>query len=184
MKIALDAGHGARIDSHHTGAAASSLVEDEIALDFVRRIGHHLKLAGHQTVYTRSDDKLIALPARGKKAISERCNMFISIHCNAGPPCAEGVEAFVAKGDERSAELAEALVEAIAGKGMSRRGVKWDSQSQYSKLKVLRDTYRHMPAVLLEIGFLTNARDASLLKDKLFREVVSVEIAKACARDS
>ncbi len=57
--------------------------------------------------------------------------------------------------------------------------MKWDSQSQYSRLRVLRDTYRHMPAVLLEIGFLTNPHDARLLADKHFREAVAEEIADA-----
>jgi N-acetylmuramoyl-L-alanine amidase len=181
MKIALDAGHGSR-GSKHTGAAANGLVEDDLALDFVRRIGHHLRLAGHQTVCTRPDDKLVALSMRGKIAVAEGCDLFLSIHCNAGPPSAEGVEAFISAHDDRSVDIAKALVNCVAIKGMRSRGVKCDSQSQHSSLRVLRDTCKHMPAVLLEIGFLTNSKDSAFLKDRFFREAVSIEIAKACVK--
>ncbi|MEN6357325.1 MAG: N-acetylmuramoyl-L-alanine amidase [Armatimonadota bacterium] len=182
LKVALDAGHGSRGKSSHTGAAANGLIEDEIALDLVKRIGHHIRLAGYQTLLTRADEKMTALSARGKMAVVDNCDLFVSIHCNAGPSIAQGVEAFVAEGDTRSAEVAKVLAGCVAAKGMVNRGVKWDSQSQHSNLRVLRDTYKHMPAMLLEIGFLTNARDALHLKDKFFREAVSIEIAKACIK--
>lgn len=182
MKIALDAGHGSTSKSAHTGAAANGLIEDDIALDMVKRIGHHLRLAGHSTVYTRPDERQTSLASRGRKAVNENCDMFLSIHCNAGPDSAKGVEAFVAAGDSRSVETAKALVASIVAKGMTSRGVKKDSQSQYSSLRVLRDTYRHMPAVLLEIGFLTNPKDALFLKDKIFREAAAIGIARVCAK--
>lgn len=180
MKVALDAGHGSRGKSKYTGASANGLIEDEIALDFVKRIGHHLRLAGHQTVITRPDEKMTSLASRGKKAIAEDCDLFLSIHCNAGSESAKGVEAFIAAGDSRSNEIAKALVASVTAKGMTCRGVKPDSQSQHSSLRVLRDTYRHMPAVLLEIGFLTNPKDALFLKDRFFREAVSIGIARIC----
>jgi len=101
----------------------------------------------------------------------------VSLHLNAGTARAHGVEAYVAEGDHRSRLIAQRLVNVISKHGMANRGVKWDSQSQHSGLRVLRDTYRHMPAVLLEIGFLTNAGDARLLADKYFREAVALEIA-------
>ena len=107
--------------------------------------------------------------------------MFLSVHCNAGPKAAHGVEAFVAKGDRRSRKIAAALVDAVAEKGMNHRGVKWDCRSQHSRLRVLRDTYRHMPAVLIEIGFLTNSDDAALLKNRFFRDAVARSLAKSLA---
>lgn len=176
-KVALDAGHGASRGLPFSGAHGSGLVEDELAFDFVTRIGHHLRLIGYDTVITRPDGRLVALATRGKRAIDGHCDLFLSIHLNAGPASGNGVEAFVAEGDSRSRILAERLVDAVSKHGMRNRGVKWDSQSECSRLRVLRDTYRHMPAVLLEIGFLTNAHDARLLADKHFREAVAQEIA-------
>lgn len=178
-RVALDAGHGASRGHPFTGAHGNGLIEDELAFDFVTRIGHHLRLIGYDTVITRPDGRLVALATRGKRAIDGHCDLFLSIHLNAGPASAQGVEAFVAEGDTRSRALAERLTAAISAHGLRNRGAKWDSQSQYSSLRVLRDTYRHMPAVLLEIGFLTNAHDAKLLADKHFREAVAEGITAA-----
>ncbi len=178
--IALDAGHGAHRGRPYTGAAANGLVEDDLALDFVRRIGHHLRAAGHRTLYTRPDDKLVSLQTRARLAREARCDVFLSIHVNAGPPSASGVEAFAAENDTRSRKLAAELVDIVSEQGMRNRGAKWDSQSQYARLAVLRGTCKHMLAVLLEIGFITNPYDSMLLKDKHFRESVSAAIAKSC----
>ena len=176
-RIALDAGHGASRGHPYTGAHGNGLIEDELALDFVTRIGHHLREAGYDTVIIRPDAKLVALATRGKRAIDGHCDLFLSVHANAGPVSAHGVEAFVAEGDSRGRAIAQRLVDAVSKHGLHNRGARWDSQSQCSRLRVLRDTYRHMPAVLLEVGFLTNAHDAGLLADKHFREAVAVEIA-------
>lgn len=179
LKIALDAGHGSLTDKPHTGASANGLVEDEITLDFVRRIGHHLRAAGHKTVITRTDNKLISLTKRAQIARLARCDAFVSIHCNAGPPAANGAEAFIAADDRRSQALAIRLVEVLANQGLRDRGVKADSESQHSRLAVLRGTYRYMPAVLLEVGFLTNTHDADLLKNPEWREETAIALADA-----
>lgn len=173
MKAALDAGHGS-----NTGAQANGLIEDEVALDMVARIGHHLRAAGRKTVLTRPGTELVGINERAKKAVAENADVFLSIHCNAGPPAAEGCEAFIAAPDNRSVGLAMRILgAAIHGSGMHSRGVKPDNQSQHSSLGVLRGTYKKMPAVLLELGFLTNKADAKLLKDPFVREAVAKEIA-------
>jgi N-acetylmuramoyl-L-alanine amidase len=172
VKAALDAGHGS-----NTGARANGLIEDDVALDMVSRIGHHLRAMGCETVLTRPGSNLVGITERARAARYASADVFLSVHCNAGPPSASGVEAFVANRDERSRKLAEKLVEVVIKRGMSGRGVKWDSQSQHSRLGVLRGTYRKMPAVLLELGFLTNRQDAALLKDPHFRNAVAKGVA-------
>jgi N-acetylmuramoyl-L-alanine amidase len=173
MKAALDAGHGS-----DTGARANGLIEDEVALDMVSRIGHYLRAAGWETVMTRPDFKLVGITERARVARYASAKVFLSIHCNAaGQSAACGVEAFVANGDERSRKLAEKLVEAVVAQGMRDRGVKWDNESQHSRLGVLRGTNRQMPAVLLELGFLTSPYDSMLLKDKHFRDSAAKAIA-------
>ncbi|MGI6295483.1 MAG: N-acetylmuramoyl-L-alanine amidase family protein [Armatimonadota bacterium] len=176
--IALDAGHGADRGLPHTGCAANGMVEDELVLDFVTRIGHHIRLAGHKTVITRPTMKLVELGSRGKMAIEAGCDMFVSVHANAGPATANGVEVFAAKGDERSYAIATQLSDRLSKHDLRNRGPKWDSQSQHPRLRVLQDTYRYLPAVLLEIGFLTNAHDSALLKDKYWRERISIDTAE------
>ncbi len=178
LKIALDAGHGAQGKHAYTGAAANGLIEDEVALDMVKRIGHHLRAAGHSTIYTRPGQGLVALSQRTQLAKAARCDLFLSVHLNAGPPTAQGAEAFVAEGDHTSRQIAEQLVKAISKLGLKSRGVKWDSNSQHSRLAVLRGTCRTMPAVLLELGFLTNEHDAKLLDSPQFRDKLAEAIAR------
>ncbi|MFQ3549975.1 MAG: N-acetylmuramoyl-L-alanine amidase [Armatimonadota bacterium] len=177
MKVALDAGHGAYGKYAYTGASANGLVEDYLALDIQIRIGHHLRKLGIKTLYTRPDNKYIQLGARSQKALAEKCNIFISLHFNAGPSAANGIEAYCALNDTKSRSLAESLITAIQNIGFNSRGVKWDSQSQYKRLKVLQDLKWKMPAVLLELGFLTNKKDAEMIGDKHFREKLAVLIA-------
>lgn len=179
MKIALDAGHGASRGCPSTGASANGLVEDELALDLVKRIGHHLRAAGHTTVYTRPTTQLVTLAARARIARAAACELLISVHCNAGPPAANGVEAFVVEGDLRSRHIALESVRGVVPLGLADRGVKWDSRSAHRRLAVLRGTYRHMPAVLLEVGFLTGSPDAAMLARREFREAVAVAVARA-----
>lgn len=179
MKIALDAGHGSRPGRPHTGAAANGLVEDEVALDMVARIGHHLRRAGHLTHCTRPGAELVPIAERARGARTHGCDLLLSIHCNAGPPAARGVEAYAAEGDERSRAVARRLVDAVSRHGLAGRGVKWDSSSQHSRLGILRGTYRRMPAVLLELGFLTSSHDSARLADKAFREAAALSLARA-----
>ena len=178
MKTALDAGHGS-----NTGARANGLIEDEVALDMVSRIGHYLRLACWETVLTRPGHRLVGITERARIARYASADIFLSVHCNASKSAACGVEAFVASGDERSRKLAAKLVGAVAKNGLRNRGVKWDSQSQHSRLGVLRGTYRRMPSVLLELGFLTSPYDAMLLKDNHFRDAVAKLIAEVLEQD-
>ena len=129
MKICLDAGHGG-----YTGARANGLIEDTLALDFVKRVGHHLRAAGVQTVVTRNIDTFVTLDYRASLAVREKCDLFVSFHHNAGPTLAHGCEIFVAAGDNRSKAKAKTVLDRIcAGGAMKSRGVKWDNRSQHSR---------------------------------------------------
>lgn len=178
--ICLDPGHGYK-GAQHTGAAANSLVEDDVALYFCIRLGHYLRRAGCQTVLTR-DKGFVELGSRGALAVDTKCKLFVSVHCNAASStAARGVEAFHAPGDFAGKRIAQSICEALMQGGAKFRSVKVDSQSQYSSLRVLRDTYRHMPACLVELGFLTNKLDAAMLADKFWIEKQACRVARVLA---
>ena len=179
MKVAIDAGHGKNAKGGYTGARANGLIEDILAFDIATRIGHHLRLLGSQTAMTRPGVASVGLAERARIARANRCDLFLSIHLNAGLASARGAEAFVVDGDARSAKLAARLLEAVKGCGFRVRGVKPSSATHLGGLTVLNRTYKTMPAVLLEVGFLTNPSDAKLLSDKYVREKVARGIAKA-----
>ena len=71
------------------------------------------------------------------------------------------------------------ILHTIAGiTGISIRGVKTDNQSQYNSLTVLRSTYTAMPAVLVELGFVTNVLDRGKLTDKYVVESLAKKLAE------
>ncbi len=179
MKAAIDAGHGKNPAGTYTGAQANGITEDILAFDIATRIGHHLRALGIRTVMTRPGVSSIGLAERARIARVQKCGMFLSIHLNAGPAAAHGAEAFAVDGDSRSAAFAMKLLEAVKNCGFEVRGVKPSSATHVGGLTVLNRTWRTMPAVLLEVGFLTSPSDAKMLSDRRVRENVAEEIAKA-----
>jgi N-acetylmuramoyl-L-alanine amidase len=181
VKVSLDAGHGTTLGHTHTGAAGNGLVEDDVNRDMSIRVGHHLLKLGAQTVFTRPGAGIVAIPVRAKIARVAKCDLLLSLHCNAGPASAHGAEAFVVENDSRSLRVAERILHKLTTCGISNRGVRWDSQSAHRRLGILRGTYHNMPAVLVELGFLTNKSDSELLKDRYFLDRAARAIAEAVA---
>jgi len=179
MRIALDAGHGLK-DGRPTGASGCGLIEDHMAFVIANKLRWYLLRAGIEVTLTRPTLSFVPLAARGALAKSRGCDMFISVHINASAdPEANGAEVIVVESDTRSAAVADKLLDVLVRCGLHRHGVKWDSQSQHSRLKVLRDTYRSMPAVLLEIGFITNPTDAAKLRDGKWVEETTAILAQS-----
>jgi len=183
MKVCLDPGHGGR----DNGAAANYVTEDNWALTFVQRLGHYLRAHGAQTVITRESDVSVSLSSRAAMVVNAKCDLFISIHCNAAAnPQADGAEVFYAPiglNQNNSIGLGRELLAACKEQGLDSRGVKKDSQSQHAQLSVLRNTCKHMPAVLLEVGFVTNQHDAGLMANKVWRERLAAACAEAIVRE-
>lgn len=181
MKIALDAGHGGTAP----GTSGNEIVEKDWALRFVIRFGHYIRLLGHQTVFTRMGDVNPTLMARARWAAKADCDVFLSVHLNGAVSAqANGVEAFyapVGPYQNNSIGIAQGLVNVCAVAGMRSRGVKKDNQSQHSRLGVLRGACEHMPAVLLEVGFVSNPHDSKLLRDSRWIESLAAALARVIA---
>jgi N-acetylmuramoyl-L-alanine amidase len=151
--IVLDAGHG----GSDPGAVSGARLEKDDNLNLALAVQRRLEAGGQRVVMTRDRDVFVPLAERS--AISDRnhADMFVSIHRNAATsPAANGVENFVYRNPTpRETQNAQTVLDEVV-----RAGVQSDRGVKRGDFAVLRNT--RAPAMLLEMGFITNARDNQL----------------------
>lgn len=168
--IVLDAGHGGK----DPGAVSpSKLLEKDINLDIVSRLQELLRRAGAVTVMTRSGDTYPDLAQRVELANRPGVDMFISVHSNWHPSTvASGTEAFYYDGGD---EVSKPLAEAVHSQLVKSLGLP-DRKVQKKDYYVLRNAL--VPAVLVEVAFLSNPVEELLLSDPGFRQKAAEGIYK------
>jgi N-acetylmuramoyl-L-alanine amidase len=156
MKILLDPGHGGA----DPGAVnqAARINEKDLNLDVCLALGPLLESAGHVVLYTRTGDASISPSARLALIRKWQPNAFISVHCNsANNPQAHGIETIYRDDYDRNLAIC-VQSELVAATHMNNRGIKCDGSPEYHRnLAVLKDD--ETPAILVEIGFLSNTED-------------------------
>ena len=170
IKIYIDQGHNP--ENPNAGAEGNGLREQ----DLTYRIGAELaalinanpqleaRLSRPTPETQLGTSNATSLAARVRDANSWGADYFISLHTNASTsPSANGSEAFVYRlGSSASVLAGNILSRMTAAVGFTDRGV-----FARPTLYVLRKT--RMPAVLLEIGFITNANEAYLMATEPYR---------------
>lgn len=92
--MVIDAGHG----GHDPGTHGVKALEKHITLSVAMKVGNYIKqnVPGVKVIYTRTDDRYIALDERANIANKNKADLFISIHANAlGRPEVYGTETYV-----------------------------------------------------------------------------------------
>ncbi len=173
IKIYIDQGHNPV--NPNAGAEGNGLREQDIVFTIGIELARLLRSdARFEVRLSRpAADTMLgtgtasSLRARVDDANSWGADYFISLHTNAAEsPSVGGSEALVYSIPSRAANLAEDILkELTAETGLGNRGVK-----VRNGLYVLRKTT--MPAVLVELGFITDPRDAALMSERpeLFAE--------------
>ncbi|MGM0420438.1 MAG: N-acetylmuramoyl-L-alanine amidase [Bacillota bacterium] len=168
--IVLDAGHG----GFDPGAvAASGLEEKDVVLAVALKTAEILEGNDHQVLLTRQDDRFVTLQDRVDKANNSEASLFVSIHANAANRNnVGGLETYYGNGRRRdSYYLADVMQKALVGElDLLDRGVKTDN------FFVIRNT--EMPAILVEIGFLSNLTEAELLAGDTHRNKTARSLAE------
>lgn len=181
-RIALDDGHGMQTAGKRTPFIPSIgrfIHENEFNRAVVRLLDAELKRCGFTTVLTAPGDSDHSLASRVKVANDAKVDLFISIHYNAldgkfdGPgKDPEGFSAHIDPSGGQSQKFAEIAIKHLAnGTLQKNRGV------VKQQLYVTANT--KMPAVLFELGFMDNNREALLMIAPAFQKECAVEIAKA-----
>ncbi len=172
--IVVDPGHGGK----DPGAMANSLVEKDLNLTISMYLKDLLDENGSiQVYYTRQSDVYPTLQERCDLANEIEADFFLSVHNNAFNPSETGTETLYypsdASGVLTSPELAKIFHENMIDlTGNYNRGIK-----QRENLFVLRHTA--MPAIIMEVAFLTNGNDASKLKEDKYLHTVAEALYNA-----
>ena len=105
-----------------------------------------------------------------------KADYFISIHANSfSDPTAHGVETYAFQSGGKGQNIAQAIQnDLVATTGLTSRGVK------FGNLHVLK--YTNCPAVLVEIGFISNPAEEALMKSDAWDEKVASAICKGFSR--
>lgn len=166
IKIFIDQGHNP--SGPNTGAEGNGLREQDITYivgrylyDLLIQNGNfEVRLSRNTPTEVLGTSNLTSLQERVRRANTWDADYFISIHVNGSTnPSANGTEAYVYAEETQSYYLAEHMVNAIVERmGTRKRGV-----FARPSLYVLRRT--SMPAVLVELAYISNPEDAAKLRD-------------------
>ncbi len=171
----LDAGHG----GHDSGAINISLnLKEKVAtLDITKRLGELLETAGAKVFYSRkNNDHYPALVERASQANNAKVDAFISIHLNsADNKDASGIETFVYS--LQSTSKANILAKYVQDNLIKATGAKDRGVKEFPQLVVLRNTT--MPAILCEVGFISNSGEAVKLFNSAYQTTIAEAIYKA-----
>lgn len=175
VKIFVDPGHGGT----NPGAVGNGVIEAEVNLNVATYLANDLRDLGYDVMMyrTTNDENVISpiaadLRNRARMANEWGADYFISIHTNSSVnPAAYGFETYVYRLGTRAAQLAQSIQNAVvAALGVKDNGVK---QANFS---VLRNT--NMPAVLVELGYLSNPTEALNLNSPAWQRKVASAIAE------
>lgn len=164
----IDAGHGGR-DPGAVGIGG--LMEKEINLAISQEVARLLEQQGVQVVMTRRDDREIDLAPRVSAAERARADVFVSIHSNSlsmSRPDVNGIETYYYSSGKRLAEsIHSSLIQSTNARD---RGVRT------ANFYVIKNT--SMPAVLVEVGFVTGKEDSVRLSNANSRKQMAAAIAR------
>lgn len=166
--VVIDPGHGGK-DPGTIGIGG--VQEKDVILPISLDVAEELRKQGIEVRITREQDYFISLEGRTDLANEIDADLFVSIHANAinlSRPDVNGLETYYYKSGRRLAEV-------IHWNVLNTVNIR-DRKIRRARFFVLR--HSEMPAVLVEVGFLTGAEDSSRLKDPNHRRQMAEAIAR------
>ena len=201
--VTLDPGHGGA----ETGAEGQGgAVEKDVVLSIARRFRSLLQeRLGVRVILTRDGDRNLLLDERAAIANSNKSNLFLSIHADASPrrnargssvyflshtlepanPSSSGggdldfilwhmAQTSHLSQSSRLAEILQDELQAVTGAKRVNRGIKQNS------FRVLKGAT--MPAVLVEVGFISNPDEEKLLLSSAYQDKLAEALYRGILR--
>lgn len=167
FKILINPGHAPGVDPGAVNPR-TGLQEANVVKQIGRHVSDLLRNVGYTTDVIQ-DDNLAAICDQSNQWGAD---LFVSIHCNsAANSSAEGTETYHMDGSVQGGRLAKCIQQQLVETGkFVDRGIKT------ANFYVLKNTIA--PAVLVEVGFISNDREAACLENSSLQ----YEYAGAIAR--
>jgi N-acetylmuramoyl-L-alanine amidase len=159
-RIVIDPGHGGYDPGAHGKVYGTE--ESELTLMTARLLATSLSNAGAVVVMTRSDDSYVSLNKRVEVSHYNFADAFVSLHYNSAlDERASGLLTFYY--GQKDNKLANSVHNALlqAGTGLPGGNVR------FGNFHVLREN--NQPAVLIELGFLSNPYDEMTVRSNMFQ---------------
>ena len=174
--VVLDPGHG----GGDTGWSAGALNERDIVADLANQLEGRLQAVGVNAALTHPYDANPDEAERARFANAQNADLLVSLHCDghASPAC-NGVASYYFGTYRTSSVVGERFADLVQREVVARTDVR-DCRSHPKSWPLLRATT--MPAVRLELGYLTNTHDAAALGSPDFRAAVAEAILAAVQR--
>ena len=178
IKIYIDQGHNPA-GNVNAGAVGNNLYEGEITYNVGAYLADILDSDERFLVRTSRNTPEEVLGTSNSTSLSTRvreanewpADYFISIHVNASTnPAANGSEVYIYREETQAEELAEDILDAI----VTLVGTRDNDVRTNPSLYVLRRT--QMPAVLVELAYITNAFDAQKLRDEQYNFAYAIYV--------
>jgi N-acetylmuramoyl-L-alanine amidase/beta-lactamase regulating signal transducer with metallopeptidase domain len=168
--IVIDAGHG--------GKDPGAKIDEELESKIVESIAKKIKaLNGNEDlkiILLREDDSFVSLSDRVNKINEINPDLLISLHLNASKNTNEkGVNAYVSSQNEfyeKSLVKANILIDNISNSNLAKGGVK------DANLYIIKNS--KCPAVLLEVGYLSNEKDKAYVTSEKGKNEIANGILK------
>lgn len=176
--IVLDAGHGGKDGGAEGTLDGKRIYEKDLTLAIMKKTQAVLESNGYSVEVTRSSDTYPELVERSALANEKGAAAFVSIHINSvdNSPTASGTEVYFSELNNgnsfnlTSKQMAKNILDEMMKRMDTRnRGVK-------SANHVVTRT-SNMPAVLVEVGFISNEEELRKMCDDSFQQKIAEGIA-------
>lgn len=167
--VVLDPGHG----GSDGGTVKGNVVEKDINLSVALKVKEILEGSNIGVVLTRNKDECMELSQRVTIANNSEADVFVSLHCNfyEDDEAIAGMECYYSGSDAiESKEFAESIIHSAA--------LVDDIITREAKPEgyyILRQTT--MPAVLVEMGFLSNPSECQKLINKNYQKKLAEQLS-------
>lgn len=171
-RIVIDPGHG----GYDPGAIGKSKTQEaDLTLMSARLLATELSKAGAVVILTRSDNSYISLNKRVEISHYHFADAFVSLHYNsAADQSATGLLTFYY--GQKDIKLADSVHSGLLQANTGLKG----GNVRYGNFHVLRENKQ--PAVLVELGFLSNPSDEITIKTNSFQSKAAAGITSGLAK--